>query len=152
MDGRSVEAGNGCSRAWGGAGSGKRGPRERGYLQSVSRASSVRLMSRICWARVWMGCIERSSSSQRAISVYIPYRKIHTHTHTVRSSELHAKPTSITHLSLFTQISPLCSCPQPLPNCPPSPCRSECIRHSGLSSAHKIQRESETQEKMDHQK
>lgn len=44
-----------------------------GYLQMASRASRVRLMSRICAARVWMGCMERSSSSQRAISVYMPF-------------------------------------------------------------------------------
>ncbi len=42
------------------------------YLQIASRASRVRLMSRICAARVWMGCMERSNSSQRAISVYMP--------------------------------------------------------------------------------
>lgn len=46
---------------------------ERGYLQMASRASRVRLMSRICAARVWMGCMDRSSSSQRAISVYMPF-------------------------------------------------------------------------------
>lgn len=43
-----------------------------GYLQIASKASRVRLMSRICAARVCMGCMERSSSSQRAISVYMP--------------------------------------------------------------------------------
>lgn len=43
-----------------------------GYLQIASRASRVRLMSRICEARVCMGCMERSNSSQRAISVYMP--------------------------------------------------------------------------------
>lgn len=42
------------------------------YLQIASRESRVRLMSRICAARVCMGCMERSSSSQRAISVYMP--------------------------------------------------------------------------------
>lgn len=44
----------------------------QGYLQIASRASRVRLMSRICAARVCMGCMERSNSSQRAISVYMP--------------------------------------------------------------------------------
>lgn len=43
------------------------------YLQIASRASRVRLMSRICAARVCMGCMERSNSSQRAISVYMPF-------------------------------------------------------------------------------
>lgn len=46
--------------------------RHAGYLQIASRASRVRLMSRICAARVCMGCMERSNSSQRAISVYMP--------------------------------------------------------------------------------
>lgn len=47
--------------------------RHAGYLQIASRASRVRLMSRICDARVCMGCMERSNSSQRAISVYMPF-------------------------------------------------------------------------------
>ncbi len=47
-------------------------PDRWGYLQIASRASKVRLMSRICAARVCMGCMERSNSSQRAISVYMP--------------------------------------------------------------------------------
>lgn len=43
-----------------------------GYLHRASRASRVRLTSRICAASVCMGCMERSSSSQRAIRVYMP--------------------------------------------------------------------------------
>lgn len=42
------------------------------YLQIASRVSRVRLISRICVARLCMGCMERSNSSQRAISVYMP--------------------------------------------------------------------------------
>lgn len=53
-------------------------PDGRGYLQITSRASRVRLMSRICAARVCMGCMERSNSSQRAISVYMPFMLIST--------------------------------------------------------------------------
>lgn len=43
------------------------------YLQIASRASRVRLMSRICAARVCIGCMDRSNSSQRAINVYMPF-------------------------------------------------------------------------------